>query len=298
MKRLFDYIEIKTKITSLLTFMLVILLFIYHGVEIKVMETAVFFSGMFLFDLTTTAINNYIDSKTNGEDFGFSRKTMRYILFSLLIISTILGLYLVYLTDWIVLLLGAISFFVGITYTFGPIPISRQPYGEIISGVFYGYMIPLILMYINLESDFVTVDIGTWIDVSVNTRILIQFIIVGMIPTLLTGAIMLGNNACDLEDDILVDRYTLPYYIGQDMAGKLLWFIYFVVYLFIIFGVISSVYSNWMLISLITAPIVLSNAKELTVLFDKDKSFPFVIKNFIMIMGIMIVIQLCINLFG
>lgn len=298
MKRLFDYIEIKTKITSLLTFTLVILLFIYHGVEIKVMETAVFFSGMFLFDLTTTAINNYIDSKTNGEDFGFSRKTMRYILFSLLIISTILGLYLVYLTDWIVLLLGAISFFVGITYTFGPIPISRQPYGEIISGVFYGYMIPLILMYINLESNFVTVHISTWIDISVNTRILIQFIIVGMIPTLLTGAIMLGNNACDLEDDILVDRYTLPYYIGQDKAGKLLWLIYFFVYLFIIFGVISSVYSNWMLISLITAPIALSNAKELTVLFDKDKSFPFVIKNFIMIMGIMIVIQLCINLFG
>lgn len=298
MKRLFDYIEIKTKITSLLTFVLVILLFIYHGVEIKVMETAIFFSGMFLFDLTTTAINNYIDSKTNGEDFGFSRKTMRLILFSLLIISTGLGLYLVYLTDWVVLVLGAISFFVGITYTFGPIPISRQPYGEIISGVFYGYMIPLILMYINIQSDFLTVNLGAWIEVSINTRILIQFLIVGMIPTLLTGAIMLGNNACDLEDDILVDRYTLPYYIGQDMAGKLLWFIYFVVYLFIIFGVISSVYSNWMLISLITAPMALRNAKELSVLFDKDKSFPFVIKNFIMIMGIMIVIQLCVNLFG
>lgn len=291
MKRLLKYTEIQTKITSLMTFILVILLLLYHNIPLKGYETLVFFAGMFIFDLTTTAINNYIDSKNNDQDFGLSRKTMKLILFTLLGISILFGLWLVVLTDIIVLLIGAFCFFVGIVYTFGPIAISRQPYGEIISGVLYGYFIPFLLLYINLQEQFMYVSVDGFLNIHINLEILIGFMIFGLIPTLLTAAIMLGNNTCDVKKDILVDRYTLPYYIGQKKSAKLLWVLYFSVYISLILAVITKVYHPLMLVGLITMPKVLNNAKEFGVLKDKEKSFPFVIQNFIMIMFTLIVLM-------
>lgn len=290
------YIEIQTKITSLLTFTLVMLLLNYHGVDIKVLETAVFFLGMFTFDLTTTAINNYIDSKTNDEEFGFSRKTLKMMLFSLLALSIVLGLWLVYLTDWVVLLLGMFSFAVGILYTYGPIAISRQPYGEIISGVLYGYVIPFIIVYINLQDQFLDVSVGSSIQIVLNTKLFVQFTIFGLIPTLITAAIMLGNNVCDLKKDIQVNRYTLPYYIGQNKALSLLIALYAFVFVGIILGVISGLYPIYMLLVLLISPKVIKNAKDLGIEFSKERSFPFVIQNFIMISVSMILFMIIANI--
>ncbi len=290
------YIEIQTKITSLLTFTLVMLLLNYHGVDIKVLETAVFFLGMFTFDLTTTAINNYIDSKTNDEEFGFSRKTLKMMLFSLLALSIVLGLWLVYLTDWVVLLLGMFSFAVGILYTYGPIAISRQPYGEIISGVLYGYVIPFIIVYINLQDQFLDVSVGSSIQIVLNTKLFVQFTIFGLIPTLITAAIMLGNNVCDLKKDIQVNRYTLPYYIGQNKALILLIALYAFVFVGIILGVISGLYPIYMLLVLLISPKVIKNAKDLGIEFSKERSFPFVIQNFIMISVSMILFMIIANI--
>lgn len=292
MKRLLKYTEIQTKITSLMTFILVILLLLYHNIPLKGYETLVYFAGMFIFDLTTTAINNYIDSKSNDQDFGLSRKTMKLILFTLLGISILLGLWLVVLTDIIVLLIGAFCFFVGIVYTFGPIAISRQPYGEIISGVLYGYFIPFLLLYINLQEQFMYVSVDGFLNIHINLEILIGFMIFGLIPTLLTAAIMLGNNTCDVEKDIIVDRYTLPYYIGQKNAVKLLWVMYFSVYVSLVIAVVTQVYHPIMLVGLLTMPKVLSNAKAFGILVDKEKSFPYVIQNFIMIMITLIILMI------
>ena len=81
------------------------------------------------------------------------------IIFVLMGASTLLGLYLVYLTDIVVLLLGGLCFLCGVFYTFGPVPISRQPWGEILSGIFYGFFIPFILLYINMpEGTYLTLD--------------------------------------------------------------------------------------------------------------------------------------------
>lgn len=291
MKDFLRYIEIQTKITSILTFSLVMLVLTYHHVDIKFLETSVFFAGMFTFDLTTTTINNYIDSKTNGEDFGFSRKTLKFILISLLGLSIVLGLWLVVLTDWVVLLLGMFAFAVGIIYTFGPIAISRQPYGEIVSGVLYGYVIPFLIVYINLGDTFLYVNLGKFMSINVNILLLVKFAILGLIPTLLTAGIMLGNNACDLEKDVLVKRYTLTYYIGQKNSGKLLWSLYALVFVGVVLGVVSGVYPISMLLVLILAPKVLGNAKALGIEFSKETSFPYVIQNFIIIMVAMILIM-------
>lgn len=296
LKNFLLYVEIQTKITSLMTFTLVMLVLNYHGVEINVLATSIFFLSMFIFDLTTTAINNYIDSKSNDEDFGFSRETLKIMLFTMLAISAALGLYLVYLTDWIVLILGMFSFAVGICYTYGPIAISRQPYGEIISGVLYGYVIPFILFYINLGDKFLNVDIGETINIVINTKMMIQFLIFGIVPTLITAAIMLGNNVCDVERDVLVNRFTLPFYIGKDNALKLLVGLYATVFVAIIVGVLSGLYPLIMLAVLLISPIVIKNAKSLGIEFSKERSFVYVIKNFIMISMSMILVMVIANI--
>ncbi len=291
MKNFLRYIEIQTKITSLMTFTLVMLVLNYHHIEIRWLETLVFFGGMFLFDLTTTTINNYIDSKSNDEDFGFSRNTLKMILFTLLGSSIVFGIWLVYLTDYIVLILGIISFFIGIIYTYGPIAISRQPYGEIVSGVLYGYVIPFILIYINMKESFLSVSLGSRLEIILNTKYFIGFLILGFIPTLITAAIMLGNNVCDVEKDVLVHRYTLPFYLGKDKSLMLLISLYAFVFVGIGVGVITGVFPKLMLLAFIISPKVLKNAKDLGIEFSKERSFPYVIQNFIMISMSMILIM-------
>jgi 1,4-dihydroxy-2-naphthoate octaprenyltransferase len=217
MERFFRYVEIKTKITSLFAFLLAIAYLFYLEAPIRWDVTAIFFGGMFLFDLTTTAINNYIDTKTNHQTLPYQRGRAKAIIFILLAISSALGIWLVLLTDWVVFLTGGVCFLVGIFYTFGPIPISRQPWGEIFSGIFYGFFIPFLILYINLEKDtFLTLRVD-WnhMDLIVQWLPFIHLFLLSVAPVMTTANIMLANNICDLEKDILVKRYTLPYYLEE-----------------------------------------------------------------------------------
>jgi 1,4-dihydroxy-2-naphthoate octaprenyltransferase len=102
-----------TKITSTFAFLLTIAYLFYVGQPINWKLSLIFFAAMFLFDLTTTAINNYIDTETNTQTLQFRRGSALAIIFILLGISTFLGLYLVWLTDVVVLLLGALCFICG-----------------------------------------------------------------------------------------------------------------------------------------------------------------------------------------
>ncbi|KHS59025.1 1,4-dihydroxy-2-naphthoate prenyltransferase, partial [Listeria monocytogenes] len=64
-------------------------------------------------------------------------------------IATGLGVWLVFRTDLLVLLIGFVCFCIGILYTFGPVPLSRMPLGEIFSGVTMGFGIFFLAVYVN-----------------------------------------------------------------------------------------------------------------------------------------------------
>lgn len=285
-KKFLNYIEIKTKITSTFTFAMTIAFLLYQGYTISWKPTLVFFLSMFLFDLTTTAINNYIDSKDNSQILDFKRKTSLYIIYVLLAISIILGLYLVYLSDVIILVAGGVCFLCGILYTYGPIPISRQPLGEIFSGFFYGVMIPFILMYIN-------VPVGTMLSyhislesISIELQILpiLKLLIFSVIPFCVTANIMLANNICDVEKDIKVKRFTLPYYIGTK-ALPLFACLYYTTYIAIVAMVILKILSPVCLLSLLTIVLVQRNVNKFLKKQEKSSTFICSIINFIIIMG-------------
>ena len=86
-------------------------------------NTVVMFLSMLIFDMTVTATNNYFDYKRavkkhgyNYEvhnsivQYGLKESTVIAIIIIMFILSTALGIYLVYLTDYIVLLIGVVCF--------------------------------------------------------------------------------------------------------------------------------------------------------------------------------------------
>lgn len=285
-KRFLHYVEIMTKITSVFAFVMTIAFLFYKKQPVDWRLTLLFFISMFLFDLTTTAINNYIDTKTNHQTLQFKRKTALIIIFVLLGMSIASGLYLAYLTDIVVLILGALCFVCGVLYTYGPLPISRQPLGELFSGIFYGLLIPFILLYINMPRDtFVTLRLSMkTIGVDMQVAPVMAVLLLSVAPVCTTANIMLANNICDLEKDIAVKRYTLPYYIGKK-ALYLFAALYYLAYASIIIMVIIQILPLVCLATLLTIWAVQKNINTFFERQIKAETFVLAVKNYMIIMG-------------
>lgn len=185
---------------------------------------------MFAFDLAITAINNYMDYlKAHSEKYKYeenligrenlSEKQIQRLIFGLVGFSAIVGLILVVQTGWMLLPMGAACFFVGVFYTYGPIPLSRMPLGEIFSGVTEGLGIFAITIYLNtydLRLFYMELSVQRFA-ITGNTMAVLA-VIWAALPLMLTIAnIMLANNLSDLEQDIENHRYTLPFIL--DASG-------------------------------------------------------------------------------
>lgn len=284
LKKFLKYVEITTKITSLYAYLNTMLFIIYQKQPVNIKLMIVFFIAMFLFDLTTTAINNYIDSKDYPEMLPIPRKSAFAAIFIMLGISTLLGLYLAFNTGIIVLLLGAFCFLLGIFYTFGPIPISRIPLGEAISGVAYGMFIPFLMLYINNPTHYLTLGLS-WetISLSVNVMPFIAFFLFSLVTTFTTANIMLANNTCDIEKDTAVGRLTLAYYIGRKWAVRLYALLYYGTYVSVALMVIFGFLHPIALIFFLSLPLVVKNIHTFKKEQIKEKTFITSIKNFIII---------------
>lgn len=292
-KRFFGYVEIMTKITSVFAFGMALAYLFYLKQAVNVKLTIVFFLSMFLFDLTATAINNYIDTKTNTQQLQFNRRTALAIIYILLFFSGALGLYLAYLTDLVVLMAGGLCFLCGILYTYGPVPLSRQPLGELFSGVFYGFFIPFLLLYINMPKGTylnysLTMEAAT---VTVSFLPFIKLFFLCVAPVCATAGIMLANNICDVEKDIQVRRYTLPYYLGN-RALALFAFLYYAIYAGAVLMVLFQMVPPLFLLLLFTLIPVEKNINIFRKEQKKETTFLCSIKNFVIIMGTDIVLLL------
>ena len=217
LRKFFQFVEIKTKITSVFPFFLTLAYLFYQKQSPDPKLTTIFFLSMLLIDLATTAINNYIDSCEYPEMLPLPRRASLAVILALLIVGSGLGLYLAWCTDLVVLLIGGLCLLCGVCYTFGPVPISRQPLGELFSGFFQGVLIPFLILYINMP-------VGTYLTFSLNPsrleltlqlKPLFTLLLFTVPPALATANIMLANNTCDVEKDTAVGRFTLPYYLGK-----------------------------------------------------------------------------------
>ena len=297
-------VEIKTKVASMIPFVLGTLYTVYRFHEFKLKNFILMFVALLAFDMATTAINNYMDfkraKKTSGynyEDhnaivkYGLKNSTVLSIIIILISIATASGFALFLNTNIIVLILGIISFMVGILYSYGPIPISRTPLGEIFSGLFMGFIIVFISVYIHVyDQNIVSIVFHNGIiNVSVNI-IEVTYIFLISMP-LISGIanIMLANNICDIEDDIENKRYTLPVYIGKDNALKLYKGLYYAAYISVILMIILKVEPVVSLLILITFFPINRNIKLFFERQTKKDTFGTAVKNFILINTVQII---------
>ena len=282
-QRFLNYVEIRTKIASLLPFLLGLSYVLYTYKQVDIRNTLLFFISMLCFDMATTALNNYIDVKANGKILEFSQKTAKQILYFLLILAILLGLALVFYTGVIVLVLGALCFGVGIFYTFGPVPISRMPLGEIFSGLFMGLFIPFLVVFINAPEDsLIYFTFTNWLlQVSFNILDLLKLGVV-TIPAI-TGIanIMLANNICDLDEDVKVNRFTLPYYTGVKNALNIFAALYYLGFAAIIIMVVFGMLPIYGLIAIVGLIPIYKNISKFRKQQSKTITFPLSVQNLV-----------------
>ena len=303
-------VEIRTKIASIIPFFLGISYAIYSFGEINLVNSTVMFFSMILLDMSVTAMNNYYDYRKAIKKEGYSYevhnpivkssigpRAAAAIIICMLMLSVALGIYLVYLTDIIVLLLGIFCFAVGVMYSFGPVPISRTPFGEIFSGITMGFFITFITIYINI------IDEGI-IDISIRSNNLylamdfvsiLKIAIVTAPAVFSIGNIMLANNICDIKDDIENKRYTLPVFIGKDKATFVLETLTYCSYAAIAFGVIVKALPIYSLLIYITLLFAIKNIREFAQNPTKKDTFKMIVSNCIII-NVSLIISILVGL--
>ena len=145
-------VEIQTKVASVIPFLLGTSYALYRFGAFKPLNFLLMLASLLCFDMTTTAVNNYLDFKRANRKFGYgyeshnaivkdklSERSVLAVIGTLLAVAIVAGFVLFLNTDIIVLLLGAVSFMIGLLYSAGPVPISRTPFGELFSGGFMGW---------------------------------------------------------------------------------------------------------------------------------------------------------------
>ncbi|AGY82696.1 1,4-dihydroxy-2-naphthoate polyprenyltransferase [Carnobacterium inhibens] len=288
-------VEIQTKLASLFPFLLGTLFATYYFDSFSPINTLLFFLSMIIFDMTTTAINNLMDYQ-KAKDEGYkdevniigqeklSEKLVVRLIVAMLVIAFLLGIILVFRTNIILLLIGAVCFFIGIFYTFGPVPISRMPLGEPISGLTMGFGIFFIAAFVNVEPGTLLslAFEGTRFIVEGDMVLILSLFLVSLPSVFLIANIMLANNTCDLEQDILNHRYTLPFYIGKKRAVQLFNGLIYSSYAVVVIAIILGLLHPILLLLVVTIlpmrkNLAVYNAKQV-----KSETFVIAIKNIVL----------------
>lgn len=290
--RFWEYTQLPAKLACILPFLLGLLYALVRYHQVSPLKSAVFFVAMLAFDLTVTGLNNFLDSKQDGTALPYSRSTAKRLLIILWLIAAAAAFGLVWLTDLVVLAAGALCVVVGIIYSFGPAPLSRMPLGEVFSGVFEGFFIPFLVVYINAPTTSLL-----WYDlhlpqltVSMDIWNIFCLALLSAPAVFCIAGIMLANNICDLERDIAVRRYTLPYYIGTRYALLLHALLYIGAFADVLLLTLFGVLPPYGLIILLGLLPVWRNVRKFGALQSKKETFPLSILNFIIIMGLLILV--------
>ncbi|TCI20806.1 1,4-dihydroxy-2-naphthoate polyprenyltransferase [Exiguobacterium sp. SL-9] len=221
-----------------------------------------------LIQIATNLFNEYYDYK-RGLDHegsigiggsivrdGFTPGQVLGIALGMYGVAAVLGLYIAASTSWHLIWIGVLSMVVGFLYTGGPLPIAYTPFGELVAGLFMGYIIIGISGYI---------QIGT-----VTTELLL----VSFPMALLIGAILLANNIRDLDNDKVNGRKTIACLVGHRRAVLVLAGFFIAALIGIIVAVFGFGVTPWVLLSLFTVPIMVRAVKRFWVKREPAELMP------------------------
>ena len=307
-KSFLKLVEIQTKTVSVISFLLGSVYVIYRFKQFDPANFFIMFASLLCIDMATTAINNYMDFKKANIKSGFGyekhnaivrdnlkESTVVLILVVLLLLAAGFGLVLVLRTNIVVLLLGTLSFAIGILYSLGPIPISRTPFGEVFSGSFMGLIIPFLAVYIHVyDQNLLNISLTAGqLMISANLIEIVYILLVSWTAAAGIANIMLANNICDMDDDLANFRYTLPIYIGKKNALNVFRALYYSGYLAVAFLVVMRILPILSALTILTLLIVQKNIRQFFRLQSKKDTFVLAVNNF-SLMGIVLILTLAV----
>lgn len=186
----------------------------YSG-KVSILFALILLAICILMQSAVNVLNDYFDFKKgtdsaeNSSDDAFDAvlvynnlnpKSVCSLAIGFLIVAAGMGFYLVYLTGWILLVIGLIGALIVFLYSGGKTPISYMPIGELVSGFVMGGLIPLACCY-TLSGVFE------------------PLVLLVALPFIFgIGMILFTNNTCDIEKDINAQRKTISVVLGRDMA--------------------------------------------------------------------------------
>ncbi|MFC6253922.1 prenyltransferase [Secundilactobacillus hailunensis] len=269
-------VQAKAVVTSLMPCLLGILFAASYYHSFQLANSLMITISVVAFHLAVNAHNQYKDYEHfKGQDshnnilknFAITPRQARTVIVGLALFSMIIGLILVDRTGQPVLWFGIVSFAAGYFYSGGPYPISKTPFGELISGLTMGYNITYLATYVNM---YQLIDVrGMWYKT-----------LVVAIPAIFTiSNIMLANNIADRHEDPSLGRKTIVYYWGKK-GGVLLWQVSFVMaYIGILAAVILGYLPTATLLVMLTIPIVWRNTQRFSRHPKKETTFLYSIIN-------------------
>jgi len=151
-------------------------------------------------------------------------------------LSFLIGLYLVYNSGWIILIIGIISIGAGFVYTAGPFPLAYNGLGDLFVFIFFGI-------------------VGTMGTYFLHTT---EFTFLSFLISLPVGAvttnILVVNNFRDIDEDKAVGKNTLAVFIGRSLTS--LEFILLLVLCYVVLIVLFTEYnfSYWIFLPFTTLP--------------------------------------------
>lgn len=296
MNNFLQFVEIRTKVASVIPFLAGTLVALYSDYDINGLNLVLLLSALLFVDMGTTALNHYMDYKRAVLKEGYHYEhhnpvakgvyndaRSKQIILGLFSSAAVLGIGLAYRTDIIVFVLGGIAFLVGLGYSVGPLPFSRTILGELLSGGFMGMLIPFMAFYIHtIPSQLIKVQyIQGLLQINIKLVELLPVLLIGSALAFLIGNIMLANNICDRDEDIANKRFTLPVVLGSEKSLLLYRFNIIGAFLIFIMGSVFSVFPiGWFAIVLLI-PWIYKNTVAFVQFPSKKETFGLAVKNFI-----------------
>nr|WP_246287448.1 UbiA family prenyltransferase [Lacticaseibacillus absianus] len=218
---------------SLLPFALGVSYAWYARGQFDAVNTAVYFVGQMSIAIFVTGFNNVQDwfksqdpaYRAKGNIIGtahLSPYRVLALMLTFLVVACGAGAFLVWRTDLSLLLVGGAAILIAVCYTFGPVPLSRLPIGEVASGLTEGLGTIFIAYYVNVTPYPLTLRLsGRGFIATADLQVLLTILVVALPIVILDGTIMFANNICDIDEDIVNQRQTLAVLLGHDRSLRL-----------------------------------------------------------------------------
>lgn len=239
--------------------------FAVHFQQFQVFPALAAVIGAILLQIAANLANDYFDyikGYDTTERIGPTRvaasglldiKELRNGLIAVILLSMLIGLYLIWIGGWPILLIGIFSIIFAVAYSGGPVPLASNGLGDIFVFIFFG------LIAVN----------GTYY---VQSGSIANEVVMGSIPVgLLITAILVVNNYRDIDTDSKTGKFTLAVFLGHQLTRIYYVILLVISYLIPIYLFITGDYSFFILLPLLSLIITVNNTKILFDDIDGDK---------------------------